>query len=177
MGILTPKHLCLLCREGISVPLSLLLEMHPTEATPIKVLFVDPHQMCRDALASLIGAAAEFQVSASAESGTEAVSLCRQRAPDVVVMATELDDGDAMQVTAEILGLSPRTEVILMQRSREESVAIRAIQSGALGLVSTRAPVSGLMEAIRTVGHGRSYIGPIPLAAVTRRLESMRTGG
>jgi len=63
MGILTPKHLCLLCREGIRVPLSLLLEMHPTEShNPSKCCFVDPHQMCRDALASLIGAAAEFQV-------------------------------------------------------------------------------------------------------------------
>jgi two-component system invasion response regulator UvrY len=132
--------------------------------------------MCREALASLVGEAAGFQVSASAETGTEAVRLCRLNAPDVVVMATELDDSDAMEVTAEILGVSPRTEVVLVQRSRDESMAIRAIQSGALGLVSTRAPASGLVEAIHAVAQGRSYVGPIGLAAVTKRLASISTG-
>jgi DNA-binding NarL/FixJ family response regulator len=92
-------------------------------------------------------------------------------------MATELEDGDAMQVTAEILGMSRQTEVVLMQRSRDESVAIRAIQSGALGLVSTRAPASGLMEAIRTVAQGRSYVGPNALAAVTKRLAGLSAAG
>ena len=133
--------------------------------------------MCRDALAKLIGDTADFQVSASAETGTEAVRLCRNRAPDVVVMAAELEDGDAMQVTAEILGVSPPTEVILMQHSRDESVAVRAVQSGALGLVSTRAPASGLIEAIHSVAQGRPYVGPIPLAAVTKRLSSISIGG
>jgi DNA-binding NarL/FixJ family response regulator len=147
--------------------------MRQTDTKPIKVLLVEPHQMCRDALASLIGQAAGFQVSAGTETGTEAVRLCRHSAPDVVVMATELEDGDAMQVTAEILGVSPRTEVILMQRSRDESLAIRAIQSGALGLVSTRAPASGLIEAIHTVAQGRSYVGPVALDAVTKRLASI----
>ncbi|HXI43599.1 MAG TPA: response regulator transcription factor [Bryobacteraceae bacterium] len=150
--------------------------MRLTTRTPIRVLVVEPHPTRRDALATLIGGAAGFQVSASAETGTEAVQICRHSAPDVVVMATELTDGDAMQVTAEILGVSPRTEVVLMQRTRDESAAIRAVQSGALGLVSTRAPRSRLMEAIYTVAQGRAYVGPIPLAAVTKRLASLGTG-
>lgn len=133
--------------------------------------------MCRDALAKLIGEAGGVQVSASAETGTEAVRLCRHNPPDVVVMAADLDDGDAMEVTAEILGMGKRTEVVLMQRSREESEAIRAIQAGALGLVSTRAPASGLMEAIHAVAQGRSYVAPNALAALTKRLADMSAAG
>ena len=159
--------------EGTGAPLSLLLEMRQLAGSPIRVLLVDPHQMCRDAMARLIGEAAAVQISASADSGAEAVRMCRDNAPDVVVMATELEDADAMEVTAEILGVSQQTEVILMQRSCDESVAIRAIQSGALGLVSTRAPVSGLVEAIHTVAQGRPYLGPIALDAVTKRLASI----
>jgi len=132
--------------------------------------------MFRDALARFIGEAAGFQISASAEAGTEAIRFCRHSAPDVVVMATELEDGDAMQVTAEILGVSPRTEVVLMQRSRDENTAIRAVQSGALGLVSTGSPASRLIEAIHTVAQGRSYVEPSALDAVTKRLARLSTG-
>lgn len=172
MGIPLLPHFAL-PGEGTGAPLSLLLEMRQLAGSPIRVLLVDPHQMCRDAMARLIGEAAAVQISASADSGAEAVRMCRDNAPDVVVMATELEDADAMEVTAEILGVSQQTEVILMQRSCDESVAIRAIQSGALGLVSTRAPVSGLVEAIHTVAQGRPYLGPIALDAVTKRLASI----
>ncbi len=165
-------------REGIGAWLSLYVAMYLKVSTPIKVLLVEPHQMWREELARLIAESPGFHLAASTGTGTEAVRLCRESAPDVVVMAAELEDGDAMQVTAEILGVSPPTEVVLMQRSsdEDESVAIRAIQSGALGLVSTRAPASGLVKAIHTVAQGRPYLGSIPLAAVAKRLASMSAG-
>jgi DNA-binding NarL/FixJ family response regulator len=176
-------------REGIGASLSLFLAMRHTiripigkskaikssgaHAAPIRVLLVETHQMCRDALARLISEAADFQISASADTGGEAVRLCRRNAPDVVVMPIELEDADAMEVTVEILRVSQQTQVILLQRSRDESVTIRAIQSGALGLVSTRAPASRLMEAIHTVAQGRSYVGPVTLDVIAKRLANM----
>jgi DNA-binding NarL/FixJ family response regulator len=176
-------------REGIGASLSLFLEMRHTvripvgksksiksngaHAAPIRVLLVETHQMCRDALARLISEAAGFQISASADTGGEAVRICRRSAPDVVVMPIELEDADAMEVTVEILRVSQQTQVILTQRSCDESVTIRAIQSGALGLVSTRAPASRLMEAIHTVAQGRSYVGPVTLDVVAKRLANM----
>jgi DNA-binding NarL/FixJ family response regulator len=143
-----------------------------SHAAPVRVLLVDAHQMIRDALASLINEAAGFQISASADT-SEAVRICRHSAPDVVIMPIELEDADAMELTAEILRVSHQTQVILMQRSRDENVTIRAIQSGALGLVSTRAPASRLVEAIQTVAQGRSYIGPVTLDVVAKRLANM----
>ena len=140
---------------------------------PVRVLLVDAHQMIREALARLICEAAGFQISASADTGSEAVSICRHSAPDIVLMPIELEDADAVEVTAEILRVSQQTQVILLQRSRDESVTIRAIQSGALGLVSTRAPASRLMEAIHTVAQGRSYVGPVTLDVVAKRLANM----
>ncbi len=140
---------------------------------PVRVLLVDAHDMIRDALASLINEAAGFQISAGADTGSEAVRICRRSAPDVVVIPIELEDADAMELTAEILRVSHQTEVILMQRSRDENVTIRAIQSGALGIVSTRAPASRLVEAIQTVAQGRSYIGPLTLDVVAKRLANL----
>ena len=174
--------------EGIGAFLSLFLKMRHTNpipahksrnssgghAAPIRVLLVEAHHMCRDALAQLISDSAGFQIFASADTGSEAVDICRHSAPDIVLMPIELEDADAVEVTAEILRVSQQTEVILMQRSRDENVTMRAIQSGALGLVSTRAPASGLVEAIHTVAQGRSYVGPIALDVVTKRLANIR---
>jgi DNA-binding NarL/FixJ family response regulator len=189
MPATTTFCLFVLRREGIGAPLSLFLAMRHTiripvcqsksikstgaHATPIRVLLVETHQMCRDALARLISETPGFQISASADTGGEAVRICRRSAPDVVIMPIELEDADAIEVTVEILRVSQQTQVILMQRSRDESVTIRAIQSGALGLVSTRAPASGLMEAIHTVAQGRSYVGPVTLDVVAKRLANM----
>jgi two-component system, NarL family, response regulator DegU len=182
------NHFLSFC-EGIRASLSLFLEMRHiiripvgesksiklsgSHAVPIRVLLVETHQMCRDALVRLISDAAGFQIAASADTGGEAVRICRCSAPDVVVMPMELEDADAMEVTVEILRVSQQTQVVLMQRSRDESVTMRAIQSGALGLVSTRAPASRLMEAIQAVAQGRSYVGPVTLDVVAKRLANM----
>jgi DNA-binding NarL/FixJ family response regulator len=176
-------------REGIGASLSLLsvvrhtiripigksksLKSSGSQDAPIRVLLVETQQMCRDALARLINETVGFQISASADTGGEAVRICRRSAPDVVVMPIELEDADALEVTVEILRVSQQTQVILMQRSQDESVTIRAIQSGALGLVSTRAPASRLMEAIHTVARGRSYVGPVTLDVVAKRLANI----
>src|SRR2546429_9884581 len=68
--------------------------------------------------ASLINEAAGFQISASADTGSEAVRICRRSAPDVVVIPIELEDADAMELTAEILRVSHQTQV----RSEERRV-------------------------------------------------------
>jgi DNA-binding NarL/FixJ family response regulator len=181
----TAFSLIFLSGEGIGESLSLFLAMRDmnripasvASAAPIKVLLVDAHQMFQEALATLTSESAGFQISASADTGMEAVRICRKSAPDVVVMPTELEDADAMEVTAEILRVNRQTGVILVQRTHDEDITIRAIQSGALGLVSTPAPVSGLVEAIHTVAQGRSYVGPIALDVVTKRLANMRPAG
>ena len=137
--------------------------------------------MFRDALARVINEAGGFQVSADAATGGEAVKICRRAVPDVVVIAIELEDADGIAVTGEILRLRPETKVILMQDSPNEDVTLRGIRSGALGLVSTRSSAARLIEALRTVAQGRSYVGPpawdVVLNRIAKTREKSRTGG
>jgi DNA-binding NarL/FixJ family response regulator len=146
-------------------------------ATTAKVLLVETQHLFRDALARVINEAGGFQVSADVDTGIEAVKICRRLAPDVVVIAIALEDGDAIKVTGEILQLRPHAKVILMQSSRDEDVTLRAIRSGALGVVSTRAPASRLIEALRTVTQGRSYVGSAAWDVVLHRLAKTRPKG
>jgi DNA-binding NarL/FixJ family response regulator len=142
--------------------------------TARKVLLVEPHQMFRDALARVINEAGGFQVFADAETGSGALKICRRAAPEMVVLAIELEDEDGIMVTGEILRVRPETKVILMQNGCDEEVTLRGIRSGALGLVSTRASASYLIEALRAVAQGRSCIGPTAWDVVLRRLVKTR---
>jgi DNA-binding NarL/FixJ family response regulator len=135
-----------------------------------RVLLVEPHQMFRDALARVINEAGGFQVSADAETGSGALKICRHSFPSVIVIAIELEHADGIAVTGEILRLRPETKVILLQNSRDEEVTLRGIRSGALGLVSTRASASHLVEALHAVTQGRSYVGPTVWEVVLNRI-------
>jgi DNA-binding NarL/FixJ family response regulator len=126
--------------------------------------------MFRDALARVISEAGGFQVFADAETGSEALKICRRAAPEMVVLAIELEDADGIAVTGQILRLRPETKVILMQNSPDGDVTLRGIRSGALGLVSTRASASRLIDALRTVAQGRSYVGPTAWEVILKRI-------
>jgi two-component system response regulator NreC len=130
------------------------------------------HQMFREALAGMINEAGGFRVFADAETGSEAVELCRRDAPDILVIPVELDGGDGIEVTREILQARPKTRVILLQSTRDEDTTLRAIRSGALGLVLTTTPANLLIEALRTVAQGRAYVGPVTWDVVLNRLKN-----
>lgn len=130
--------------------------------------------MIREALAKLINDAGGFEVLAGADTGREAVEICRHRSPDILLVAIELDDGNGIEVAREVLQVKPETKVILIQSTRDEDVTLRALRSGALGLVFTMAPASLLIEALRTVAQGRPYVGPSTWDVVLNRLKKTR---
>ena len=149
---------------------------HPPapQSRAARVLLLGMHQMVREALAKLINEAGGFSVFAHADTGHDAVDLCRRHAPDIVVATVELEDGNGIEVARKILQVRSETKVILIQNTRDEDVTLRALRSGALGLVFTRAPASLLIDALRTVAQGRPYVGPPTWDVVLNRLKRMR---
>ena len=142
-----------------------------SQARPVRVLLIGMPQMFREPLAKLIDESGDFKVVGEAETGREAVDICCRDAPDISVITVELEVGDGIEVTKEILRLRPKTKVILMQSRRDEDVTLRAIRAGALGLVLTRAPANQLIEALRTVAQGGAYVGPPTWDVVLNRLK------
>jgi DNA-binding NarL/FixJ family response regulator len=132
------------------------------------------HQMIREALARVIHDAGGFETLVGADTGHEAVKICRDHAPDILVAAIELEDGNGIEVAREVLRVKPETKVILIQSSHDEDVTLRALRSGALGLVCTREPSNLLIEALRTVAQGRPYVAPPTWDVVLNRVKKMR---
>ena len=151
-----------------------------TGALPARVLLVIAHKLFREALTIIINQAGGFQVFADSGKGLEAIEICRRERPDLVIVAVELEGIGGIETTREILKLRPATKVILLVTSTEESSMLRAIRSGALGVVCTSSPTTKVVEALRAVQQGRSYLGPAAwnfvIHRVTHTLPHKRDG-
>jgi DNA-binding NarL/FixJ family response regulator len=125
-----------------------------------KVLLVDDHKIMRDGLKAILQRSQEFQVIAEAENGAEGVLTTRQARPDIVVMDISLPGMNGIEATAEILKTCPQTKVIILSMYDDEHSVISSIRAGACAFVLKKASEVDLMEALRSVAKGGSYLSP-----------------
>ncbi|MBP2414693.1 DNA-binding NarL/FixJ family response regulator [Arthrobacter stackebrandtii] len=140
-------------------------------APDIRVVIADDQPLLRHSLALLIGGAPGIAVVGEAASGTEAVSVARQLAPDVVVMDIRMPGGDGIQATREITSdpaLSGCRVLVLSMFELDEYV-YGALRAGASGFLLKDAHPDQLRDAIRRTHAGESLFAP---AILTRLVEN-----
>ena len=116
------------------------------------ILLVDDHQVVRQALAQLLGAESDLEVVGQAGTGTAAVALARQLAPDVVLMDINMPEMNGIEATRAIHAEFPSMRVIglSMFDRGDQQAAMQA--AGAVAYVSKTGPAEGLLAAIRGRG-------------------------
>jgi NarL family two-component system response regulator LiaR len=127
---------------------------------PIRVMIVDDHPMVRDGLKLFLSLSPEMICVGEAESGAEAVSLCPQAQPDVILMDMMMPDMDGATATQTIRRRFPTVQVIALTSFEDPALVQRAIQAGAIGYVLKNVPMDKLAEAIRAAYAGRPTMAP-----------------
>lgn len=127
---------------------------------PHQILLVDDHKIMRDGIKAILQHTPEFRVVGEAEDGTVAVQLCKKLHPDVVLMDIGLPGFNGIEATSEILRHCPETKVIMLSMYDDEHSVVSAIRSGARAFVLKKASDSDLLDALRTVAKGGSYLSP-----------------
>ncbi|MCX6623745.1 MAG: response regulator transcription factor, partial [Acidobacteria bacterium] len=127
---------------------------------PYDILLVDDHKIMRDGIKAILQRSSEFVVSGEAENGADAVQLCRKTHPDVVLMDIGLPGLNGIEATTEILRHCPDTKVIILSMYDDEHSVVSAIRSGARAFVLKKASDNDLLDALRTVAKGGSYLSP-----------------
>lgn len=141
-------------------------------ASPLRLLLVDDHELVRVGLRILLEGVPEVQLVGEASSVAEAIAAVDQHRPDVVILDMRLPDGTGADACREIRAQHPETYVLILSAFDDDIVP--AIQAGASGYVLKNIRLPELLEAIRTVGSGGSYLG----SAVTERvMERLRQPG
>ena len=129
-----------------------------SEQTPIRVLLVDDHHMVRDGLRVFLSVYDDLEIVAEAEDGEQAIELCAQVQPDVILMDIVMPNMDGPTATARIHKLFPQVQVLALTSFLEEGLVQRALQAGATGYLLKDVHPDKLAKAIRDAYEGRSTI-------------------
>ncbi|MCJ7556910.1 MAG: response regulator transcription factor, partial [Gammaproteobacteria bacterium] len=134
--------------------------MTKTSSPCIRIMLVDDHLMVRRGLATFLKVYDDLELVGEASSGQEAVLLCSQHQPDVVLMDMVMPDMDGASATRLIRQQYPSIQVLALTSFKEESLVKGALQAGAIGYLLKDVTADELAQAIRAAHAGRSTLSP-----------------
>jgi NarL family two-component system response regulator LiaR len=138
------------------------------EQKPIRVVIVDDHAMVRTGLATFFEISDDLDLVGQAADGREAVALCEQVQPDVVLMDLMMPELNGVTATRIIRERWPQTQVIALTSFQEKDLVRDALQAGAIGYLLKNVSMGDLTESVRAAHAGRSTLAPEALQALIR---------
>lgn len=126
----------------------------------IRVLIADDHSMVRQGLKQILELEQDIIVVAQAANGDEAVRLAREYKPDVVLMDINMPGTNGLQAIQQLKQDKHHFKVIVLTIHQDREYLFKTLQMGSEGYVLKDAEPSVLVEAIRNVHRGQSYIQP-----------------
>ncbi|HMH94691.1 MAG TPA: response regulator transcription factor, partial [Streptosporangiaceae bacterium] len=138
-------------------------------APAVRIVVADDHQVVRAGFAGLLGTQPDFTVIGTAADGGEAVRICRELRPDVVLMDVRMPGMDGIEATRQLAGSGlggPR--ILILTTFDLDEYVYDALRAGASGFLLKDVTAERLFDAVRVIAAGDALLAP----AVTRRLIS-----
>ncbi len=144
--------------------------------TVITLLICDDHRLLTDALVNIVGFDDGIKLVADpVDNGQDAIALCAEHRPDVVMMDIDLrGDLDGIEATRRIKKVSPLTNVVVVSGQRRPTVLVEAVEAGAAGFLDKNTAVDDLLATIRAAAAGEVLVDPAVLASLLPRLAAER---
>jgi DNA-binding NarL/FixJ family response regulator len=138
-------------------------------AGAVRIIVADDHHVVRTGFAALLGTQPDFTVVGTACDGAEAVRICREVSPDVVLMDVRMPVMDGIEATRQLAGPGPGGPRILILTTFDlDQYVYDALRAGASGFLLKDVTAERLFDAVRVIAAGEALLAP----AVTRRLIS-----
>ena len=145
-----------------------------------KIIIVDDHQLFREGVKRILDFEDSFEVVAEGDDGINIVNLYAKHIPDVVLMDINMPTRNGVEATADLLVEFPEAKVMILSIHDDESYVTHALKSGALGYMLKEMDADEIVEAIKVVSNGGSYLHPKVtknLVAEFRRLSEHENKG
>lgn len=127
---------------------------------PIRVIIVDDHAVVRSGLSAFLMVFDDLEFVGEAASGEEAVRMCKNLQPDVVLMDLVMPGMDGAAATQAIRETCPHTQVIALTSFKEDDLVQRTLRAGAIGYLLKNVSANELANAIRSARAGRPTLAP-----------------
>ena len=135
--------------------------------SPVRIIVADDHHVVRTGFATLLETQPDFTVVGTASDGAEAVRMCRELSPDVVLMDVRMPVMDGIEATRQLTG-GPGPRVLILTTFDLDQYVYDALCAGASGFLLKDVTAERLFDAVRVIAAGEALLAP----AVTRRLIS-----
>lgn len=131
-----------------------------TEAKKIRVLITDDHTVVRNGLGSFLMAYDDLDLIGEAKNGEQAVYLCDQVLPDVILMDLVMPGMDGATATKLIKEKHPSIQILALTSYKEKEQVQSALQAGAIGYLLKDISADELAQAIRSAYLGKPTLAP-----------------
>ena len=131
------------------------------------VILADDHPVVLQGLRAVLDGVDDIEIVAEAQDGHDAVRLCVELAPDVVVMDLQMPGLDGIEATRQLRRTAPDTAVLVLTMFEGDDMVFGAVSAGAAGYLLKGTSGADIVGAIRAAAAGQAVFG----SALARRLQ------
>ncbi|QDP41288.1 response regulator [Radiobacillus deserti] len=124
------------------------------------IVLIDDHKLFREGVKRILEFEPTFEVVAEGNDGSSALQLVEQYKPNVVLMDINMPNINGVEATSELIKHHPEVSVIILSIHDDENYVTHALKSGAQGYLLKEMDSNALIEAIKVVSEGGSYLHP-----------------
>ena len=128
--------------------------------TMTKIIIVDDHQLFREGVKRILDFENTFEIVAEGDDGGDVMGLYEQHKPDVVLMDINMPRMNGVDATENLMKEYPDAKVIILSIHDDESYVSHALKTGALGYMLKEMDAEAIIQAIKVVAAGGSYLHP-----------------
>ena len=124
----------------------------------ISIFIVDDHPLMRQALTVSIQTEEDMEIVGMAVDGAEAIEMIPAVQPNVVIMDLMMPNVDGITAILNLSQTYPEARILVLSSLDKEETIFKTVQAGALGYVTKDVQHNELIDAIRVVSMGKSYL-------------------
>jgi NarL family two-component system response regulator YdfI len=133
---------------------------------PIQILIADDHDVVRDGLRLILESEDDFEVVGEAANGADAVRLCRELNPHVVLMDLRMPGMDGLTAIKQIRQQQPDANIVILTTYNEDALMLDGLRSGARSYLLKDTKRQVLFDTLRAAARGESLLSPEIIARV-----------
>lgn len=141
--------------------------------SPIKVLIADDHMLVREGIIKILTLEEDLEITGEAGDGQQAVAIALERDIDIALLDVNMPVMDGIEACRKIKKIKPRVGVIALTIHDQEEYLFEFIRAGASAYLLKDVSPGQLVETIRGVANGNSYIPPKLMTSVFQEINRM----
>ena len=140
----------------------------------IRIVLADDHELFLAGIRTVLEQEADMEVVAEAKDGRAAIEAALEHVPDVVVMDVNMPLLNGIEATRQVLAKLPDIKVLCLSMHHERRLVLAVLDAGAAAYVVKESALNELIEAIRNVVAGRTYLSPAIAGTVIEAYKAAR---